>query len=332
MSTIFLQPGRGLASRAAYYRAQGLDGLGSRAAYYRAQGLDGLGLAPIAAASAGIPGVGPFIAAGSFFASIFGGLFRGRDDQKTNYRPPNNTKDIPVEVGGQLISFDLSDLSASRRNGNRDDDIFSYYSAFVSGDTNQASEAARKVLQNQARENGVSVREQAARILEYAGVRKIVNSFLSSGQGGSSLPGYCPPGTYHPYPIGHPRQNECAAFPTGGGTSTPGQPGPGQPGQPGGTIFDQIFGAGASILTTSAAQRAAARAAQERLNQACMTGTFFDSTSQRCMPVPVCGTGLIFDPLIPGCVAPGSLEGLDTGMPSWLWLVLLGLGLVIISR
>lgn len=332
MSTIFLQPGRGLASRAAYYRGQGLDGLGSRAAYYRAQGLDGLGFLPVAAASAGVPVVGPFIAAGSVFASIFGGLF-GRDDQKTNYRPPSNTKEIPVEVGGQLISFDLSDLSTSRRNGNRDDDIFSYYSAFVSGNANQASEAARKVLENQARENGVSVREQAARILEYAGVRKIINNFLPSEQGSSSapgsLPGYCPQGTYHPYPIGHPRQNECAPFPTGG-TSTPGQTGPGQ--QPGGTIFDQVLGAGASIFRTSAAQRAAARAQQERLNMACMTGTFFDSTSQRCLPVPACGTGLIFDPLIPGCVAPGSIEGLDEGMPSWLWLVLLGLGLVVISR
>jgi hypothetical protein len=332
MSTIFLHSARyGLGSRAAYWRGQGLDGLASRAAYWRGQGLDGLGLAPVVAASAAVPGVGPFIAAGAGLLSFFGGLFGGRDDQKTNYRPPGNTAEIGVDVGGQIISFDLSDLSTSRRNGNRDDDIFSYYSAFVSGNTSQASDAARKVIENQARQNGVSIREQAARILEYAGVKKIVQSFLPSGQasGGSSpgsLPGYCQPGTYHPYPLGHPRQNECAPFPAAP-TSRPGQPGPGQPG-PG-----QIVGAGAAILTTAAARRAAQRAQQERLNQACQTGTYFDSTSQRCLPIPVCGAGMIFDPLTPGCLSPEDMAALDDNeMPSWVWLILIGLGLVIITR
>jgi len=136
----------------------------------------GMGFIAVAApaVAAGPPGliVAGVVGAVAGIAKLFG---FGGDDQKTNFRPPSNTPDLKVQLGNALVSFDMNDLRLANARGNRTDDLYSYYSAFISGSTSAgASKAARKVIEDAARKYGLSIAQAAATILETAGVRKIV--------------------------------------------------------------------------------------------------------------------------------------------------------------
>jgi hypothetical protein len=184
---------------------------------------NGLGFLPAVAAAPviwpGLVSIGSAI--GSAIASIFG---FGKDDQKTDYRAPANAYQQFVQFndkyGNEQVAYDMGpqtqQLTAAK--GNRWDDVNSYYSAFASNSTSAgASSAARRVIENVARQHGVSISRAADLVLQAAGAVRIVHSLAPSGQGqptannqGSyQLPGYCPLGTYHP--IGDPFA--CVPFP-----------------------------------------------------------------------------------------------------------------------
>lgn len=154
-------------------------------------------------------------------------LFGGGDDQATGYRPPANSAEQFVHItdqhGDEYISFDVnqSTLAEAARRGNRSDDIYSYYSAFVSNSVHAgASSAARRVMEDASRTYGISISRVADWLLNASGITRIVSSFLPGQRqqpaetgAPTSLPGYCQVGTYHPYPIGHPQQDVCEPFP-----------------------------------------------------------------------------------------------------------------------
>jgi hypothetical protein len=173
---------------------------------------DGLGFLPAVAAA---PAIGPAIWAG--IASIGGAIASffgfGGDDQKTDYRAPANAAQQFVsfndKYGSEQVAYDMGPQTQqiTAANGNRWDDVNSYYSAFVSNSTSAgASSAARRVIEDVARQHGVSISRAADLVLQAAGAVRIVNSLLPSGQGQPTannqgayqLPGYCPVGTYHP--------------------------------------------------------------------------------------------------------------------------------------
>lgn len=136
---------------------------------------DGMGLLPlVAAAPAAGPGA-PIVLAVAGIGTAISKLFGfGGDDQKTNYRPPSNSAQVPVSVGGVNIAFDMNDLRLAMARGNRAEDLYSYYSAFVSNSVDAgASQAAKKVILDTAARYGVSIAYAAASILTTAGVRRI---------------------------------------------------------------------------------------------------------------------------------------------------------------
>lgn len=260
---------------------------------------------------------------GTLFSKIFGG-----DDQATNYRPPADaaTKFVQFDDarGSEYVAYDLgqASLAEAQRRGNRVDDIYSYYSAFISNSTYAgASSAARRVIEDAARINGVSISRAADLILTVAGVTRIVQPFLpgqqpsGSSSAPTSLPGYCPAGTYHPFPIGDPRQDECVPFPTWPGGSQTGS-------QPGSTSGQTGSQAGGQTTWQGAAAGAAAAALKYWLNP--RTG--------RMEQVPPCPAGSVFDQTVGQCVsasgggAPGAEE--DNW---WLWLLLAAGAIVVIS-
>jgi hypothetical protein len=188
---------------------------------------------PAIAASAGAGPVGWVVAGVATAASFIGKLFGwGVDDQKTSYRPPPNSKDYAIlfddKYGQEYVAYDMGaqtqQISAAR--GNRWDDMSSYYAAFISGNTNSGtSSAARRVIEDVARQHGVSISRAADLVLQAAGAVRLVQAFKpgpgaqqgsQQGQATTGLPGYCPVGTYHPYPIGHPQQDLCVPFPEWG--------------------------------------------------------------------------------------------------------------------
>lgn len=189
----------------------------------------GLGFLPgpgIAAAA----GAGPvgWIAAGigAAISAIFG---FGGDDQATDYRPPPNSGEVYVEFddehGDEEVSYDVSSasLAESRRRGNRDEDIFSYYSAFVSGSTHAgASSAARRVIEDAARNNGISIRRAADWILRTAGIlrrsRPRSRAASQSSQPQQTAQSLCPPGYAPNYQLR--RCDPIGQFPLTGATTT----------------------------------------------------------------------------------------------------------------
>ena len=164
---------------------------------------------------------------------------------------------------------------------------------------------------------------------------------LSPASGQPNLPPACAPGTYHPYPIGHPQQNICVPFPapqTGapkpptGTSSTPSKP-PAQqqkpPACPTGYARDPVTQQCRPIPGATS----------------CPSGQYYSQRLRRCAPIPRCNPGFIFDPVIEGCVrigtqtntlpAPGggigqSIEDLFKNTPPWLWAALLA-ALVLMS-
>jgi hypothetical protein len=283
--------------------------------------------------SRGLGFLGPAVAAGSVagpigavVGAVVGGLatlfgFGGGDDQATTYRPPANAAQLCVSFndarGAENVAYDMSSAGIARAiaNGNRDVDLYSYYSAFASGRTDMgASPAARRVIEDAARNNGVSISRAADMILQVAGVARIAcaSGFLPGSGSGSTaggLPGYCPPGTYHPYPIGDPRANECAPFPT----------------------------------STLAAEVARQMEIQRQRQQQQQTAQRQPTTGQRPTGTQAGATGVRppagyyynpatgrYEPLPPGSQSSSSLFGSgDSNL--WLWLLLAAAGIYVIS-
>jgi len=151
-----------------------------------------------------------------------------------------------------------------------------------------------------------------------------------------NLPPACPGGYYHPYPIGHPQQNECRPFPpaptpapappqqrpqqpsSGGGAQAPRPP---QQQCPTGQYRDQATGQCKPI--------------PQGQPQQCPTG-YYRAPSGQCMPIPRCTTlGTTFDLSRGICVpqgqavlpAPSEADDLLANLkklPWWIWLALGG--------
>ncbi len=318
----------------AYYTSDGKAEAGAYDAYYSywtPQGFpamsmwnpqdrpNGLGFLPVAAAAPVVAGpiIGAIGGAAAAVGSFFGKLF-GADDQKTSYRPPANSAQQFVHLadqwGDEYVAFDVNaaSLAEAARRGNREEDIYSYYSAFLSNSTSAgASKAARNVIEDAAKKHGASISRVGDWLLTTAGIFRITQPFLPSGQGGSGgggggaaamLPPYCPAGTYHPYPIGHPQQDLCIPFPATAGPSqaptTPTQPGRATSGG-GATGGQQPGGAQLTVPAT---------------------------------PQGTCPAGYVFNPQIGVCVrvtqqGSSSLSSLFSanigGIPWWLIILLL---------
>lgn len=168
----------------------------------------------------------------------------------------------------------------------------------------------------------------------------------------ANLPPACPGGQYHPYPIGHPQQNVCVAFPappqqqtstsssggSSGGSSAPKAPTP-QPQQ----LPPCPTGQKRDPWTLQCVPQAPAQ-------QACPTGTYREFFTQQCLPIPTqkCATpGTVFDQATGRCVpiaqavsplpgtTPSEFDNLFADLsklPWWLWLALALGGYLILSR
>lgn len=146
---------------------------------------NGLGLAPVVIAAAPAAGpAAPIVLAAGIVGSVIGGikkLFGGKDDQATSYRPPSDSAQRSVQVKGQMIAFDMSNLAEAQRRGNRLDDIYSYYSVFERDNLSGASDAAKRVVQDAASKYTFgNLRDAAITLLDLAGVRKIVTPVQSA--------------------------------------------------------------------------------------------------------------------------------------------------------
>lgn len=286
-------------------------------AYDNDPSYSGLGFlpGPAIAASAGAGPVGWVIAGIATAASFLSKLFGGGDDQATSFRPPPNAKDYFIEfhdnLGDEYVSFDMGPETQriSAANGNRWDDMSSYYSAFISGSTRSgASSAARRVIEDVARQHGVSISRAADLVLQAAGAIRIVKSFLpgsSQQQQQGSAPDHLPPAcygpTYHPFPLGHPQQDLCVPYP-------PGQSAGGQGSQQQQRPGSQGSGSG---------RRA-------------RPGYWVNPQTGLEEPIPQCPEpGLVFDPQTGQCVPPSQLtpSGSD-GFPWWILLALAGVYVV----
>jgi len=149
--------------------------------------------------------IGAIGAAIGAIASLFGG---GYDDQATSYRPPANSATYFVHfddnLGTEDIAYDATSpasLQIGINNGNRIEDIYSYYSVFVSGNVNSgASPAAARVVQDAARVNNVSLQRAADLVLKVVGIIRTVKSILTSPPPPAPRPSPAPYPAPSPYP------------------------------------------------------------------------------------------------------------------------------------
>jgi hypothetical protein len=326
----------------------------------------GMGFLPAVAAA---PVIGPGVIAGvsaigGAIASFFG---FGGDDQQTNYRPPANTAQVQVRIGNDLVSFDLTDLRAANAAGNRTDDIFSYYSAFVSNSVDTgASKAAKKVILDAARIYGVSIAEAAAKVLEASRIRKIITPVQSSVTDQAFANQFLPSrSTTPPSPLaldkiidsitralstvfmaGRPSQTQTQAPSQ---TQTPRQspaqtppinPPAGVPSSVQQQLYQQALAAAATIGTKLAQQLLNKRsqiAAQSAAAGCDPASQYFDPFTNQCAALLPCPQDQYFEPTVRQCVSlagqdqdfAGFLDSLGTigGIPVWI-LALLGLVLI----
>ncbi len=130
-----------------------------------------------------------------------------------------------------------------------------------------------------------------------------------------NLPPYCPAGQYHPYPIGHPQQNLCVAFPAA--TTNAPKPPTSTSGAP------------------SSAPKPPAQQPKPPTQQQCPQG-YYRVANGQCLPIPRCvAPGTVFDQARGICVpksqavSPLSSEVSDLfanlkNIPWWVWLTLGG--------
>lgn len=122
---------------------------------------------------------------------------------------------------------------------------------------------------------------------------------------GPSVPGYCQPGQYHPYPVGHPRQNECAPYPANANARRQAQQ-----------------------REQQRQQQQARQQQQQPQGQPCPRGQYRNQTTRRCEPIPTCPQGMVFSPVSQKCVpktAASSTSGLaQLAKSPWLWILIAG--------
>lgn len=126
---------------------------------------------------------------------------------------------------------------------------------------------------------------------------------------GQPLPGYCPGGTYHPFPIGHPRQDECAPFPTDPNARRQAQQREQQRQQQQSRPGQQQ------------------RPQQQQQGQPCPRGQYRNPTTRRCEPIPACPQGTVFSPVNQKCVPKTTAAGSSISQLAkspWLWILLAG--------
>lgn len=137
------------------------------------------------------------------------------------------------------------------------------------------------------------------------------------------LPGYCPAGTYHPidnpfacvpFPPGDPRarqqqqqQQQQRPQPRPGASSASSQQKPPAQKCPQGQVFNTVL---------------------QRCIPQCQKGQVFNAMENRCMTPPQCAQNLKFNPYTGQCANPSTIpkENKDN---SWLWLLLIGGGLLL---
>ncbi len=148
-------------------------------------------------------------------ASIFG---MGGDDQATSYKPPVDSAirfiSFNDKLGNEQVAYDATSaqsLQQGMANGNRLEDIYSYYSAFITGNVNSgASPAAAEVIRNTAAAQGVSIQRAADIILKVVGLIRQVKAIFTSPPPQTQPrpipqpPVYTPPPVYSPQPIPQP--------------------------------------------------------------------------------------------------------------------------------
>ena len=128
--------------------------------------------------------IGALAAIGAGIASMFG---FGGDDQATSYKPPADSATRFVsfsdKLGNEQVAYDATSAASLQQgiaNGNRLEDIYSYYSAFITGNVNSgASSAAAEVIRNTAAAQGVSIQRAADIILKVVGLYRTVRQLFT---------------------------------------------------------------------------------------------------------------------------------------------------------
>ena len=353
-------------------------------------GPNGMGLAPVVIAAAPAAGpAAPIVLAAGIVGSVIGGLkklFGGKDDQATSYRPPSDSAQRSVQVKGQMIAFDMSNLAEAQRRGNRVEDIYSYYSVFERDNLSGASDAAKRVVQDAANKYTFgNLRDAAITLLDLAGVRKIVTPVQSAPPPPPATPPPAPPAQSQSFlqskPVEAPKPTvlppldiladildflkgspappipEYRPIPTEStrpDTIPPSQCAPGfcdDPNSPTGcsasacnkTLSDQDKQTARNRQLEAARQAAqsklialAAAKAKELLSKSqaagCPAGTYYNGSTNQCIPQQTCAPTQYYDPVSNQCLTPAAddtgLGGTIGGIPIWLLLLLAGVVIV----
>lgn len=327
---------------------------------------NGMGLLAVAAAAPAAGPAAPIVAAVGIVGSVIGGikkLFGGTDDQKTSYRPPSDSASRSVQVKGQMIAFDMSNLAEAQRRGNRLEDIYSYYSVFERDNLSGASPAAAKVVQDAASKYTFgNLRDAAITLLDLAGVRKIVTpmakpqpvsqpaaaqSFAQTSQTASEKPTVLPSVSEVFFDIlDYLKGQKAPPIPDFKPIPTDQTPPP-APGQTAADVQKQNQAqAAAQKALIAAAQKAAAAllkarqgVAQSAAAEGCDPSTqYYDPARNACVTLVSCPQGQYFEPSLSRCALPPDsgedltdfFDSLGTigGIPVWLLIIL---GLVVVS-
>lgn len=127
--------------------------------------------------------VGGIIDLGSqIIGGILGNFGGGYDDQATTYRPPSDSATRYVcfndRVGNYCVAYDATSsasLNKAVANGNRLDDVYSYYSVFLHGNTTSGcSPAASRVVGDYASKQNVSIQRAGEELCYICGLTQSV--------------------------------------------------------------------------------------------------------------------------------------------------------------
>jgi hypothetical protein len=323
----------------------------------------GLGFLAVAAAAPAAGPAAPLVIGASVIGSAISKILGfGPPSSATNYRPPANSKDIMVEfpAKGQNIAFDMNDIGTALARGNKEADLRSYYSAFLSGSVDAgASPAAKRAILDAVNKYGVSVRDIAETLLTQAGVRKIVSpiqppaasqGFLATTATVEKPPVLPAVGTVLDSILDLLKGGVKPAMPVIRpleiGPAPPPPPPAGSPAPGSIPAQSQQNQAQAAIQAglIKAAQKAAAallkarqKVADEAQQFGCDPGAqYYDPVNNQCIFLATCPEGQYFEPSQNRCVIPqpeedltGFLDSFGSigGIPIWL-LILLGLVVV----
>ena len=326
---------------------------------------NGMGFLAVAAAAPAAGPAAPIVAAVGIVGSVIGGLKKllgGADDQATSYRPPSDSAQRSVQVKGQMVAFDMSNLAEAQKRGNRLEDIYSYYSVFERDNLSGASPAAARVVQDAASKYTFgNLRDAAITLLDLAGVRKIITpvsqpaqqpaqsqSFTQTSQATSEKPTTLPAVTNIVFDIlDYLKGQKAPPIPDYRPIPMDQAPPPPAPGQTAADVQKQNQAqAAAQKALIAAAQKAAAALLKARQGvasnsaaQGCDPNSqYYDPARNACVTLVSCPEGQYFEPNTLRCMVPPDsgedlsdfFDSLGTigGIPVWLLILL---GLVVIS-